>query len=373
MPVPVKCLVVDDLEENLLALAALLREDDVEVLTARSGPEALELLLVHDVALAFLDVQMPGMDGFELAELMRGSERTRHVPLIFVTAGSRDQHRMFKGYEAGAVDFLYKPIEPHILRSKADVFFQLHRHKQQLAQELSERTEALRLSEMFTAVLGHDLRNPLNAIVTSAYLLQRQSSEGPVKQSAERILSSGRRMGRMIQDMLDLARARLAGGIPLKREPLDLGTLIERVVREHQTTFPARRIEWRPEGTLWGDWDADRLAQVASNLLGNALQYGSAEVPVEVRADGKPESQVTLSVANGGSIPADVLPHLFDPFRGGQRGEGRNEGLGLGLYIVQQLVHAHGGTIDVDSGNGSRTVFRVTLPRHACQGEGQRG
>src|SRR5258706_4658186 len=113
----IKCLLVDDLEENLLALAALLQRDDIELLTARSGEEALELLLRHDVALAFLDVQMPDMDGFELAELMRGSERTRHVPIIFVTAGARDQHRLFKGYETGAVDFLYKPIERHVLQS----------------------------------------------------------------------------------------------------------------------------------------------------------------------------------------------------------------------------------------------------------------
>src|SRR5882672_5212319 len=108
----IKCLLVDDLPENLLALSTLLRSDDVELLEARSGVEALELLLVHDVALAVLDVQMPGMDGFELAELMRGSERTRDVPLIFVTAGARERQRLFKGYESGAVDFIYKPIEP---------------------------------------------------------------------------------------------------------------------------------------------------------------------------------------------------------------------------------------------------------------------
>src|SRR5882757_8493964 len=127
MPPRIKCLLVDDLEENLLALCALLQRDDVELLTARSGPDALELLLLHDVALAFLDVQMPDMDGFELAELMRGSERTRHVPIIFVTAGGHDQHRLFQGYDTGAVDFLHKPIEPHMLKSKADVFFQLYR------------------------------------------------------------------------------------------------------------------------------------------------------------------------------------------------------------------------------------------------------
>ena len=148
-PTQVKCLLVDDLDENLLALSALLRRDDVQVLQARSGIEALELLLVHDVALAIIDVQMPGMDGFELAELMRGSERTRHVPIILVTAGVRDQHRLFQGYDTGAVDFLYKPIEPRILANKAEVFFQLYRQKQQLMQELAERTETLRLNEMF--------------------------------------------------------------------------------------------------------------------------------------------------------------------------------------------------------------------------------
>src|SRR5579864_1550009 len=137
----VKCLLVDDLEENLLALSALLRRQDVEILTARSGSEALELLLVHPVALALLDVQMPEMDGFELAELMRGSERTRHIPIIFVTAGAGDQRRIFKGYESGAVDFLLKPIEPHVLKNKARVFFQLYRQQLQLADELRERTE----------------------------------------------------------------------------------------------------------------------------------------------------------------------------------------------------------------------------------------
>src|SRR6185369_6203936 len=113
MQLTVKCLLVDDRAENLLALSTLLRRDDVELLTARSGAHALDLLLSHDVALALLDVQMPEMDGFELAELMRGSERTRHVPIIFVTAASHDQHRVFKGYETGAVDFLYKPLDPY--------------------------------------------------------------------------------------------------------------------------------------------------------------------------------------------------------------------------------------------------------------------
>ena len=359
----VKCLLVDDLEENLLALAALLQRPDVEILTARSGTEALELLLVHDVALAFLDVQMPEMDGFELAELMRGSERTRQVPIIFVTAGARDQHRLFQGYESGAVDFLFKPIEPHILQNKADVFFQLHRHKQQLARELREKTETLRLTEMLTAVLSHDLRSPLNAVLTSAVLIQRRSTEQPVRDTADRILSSGKRMSRMIEDMLDMARARLAGGIPLKREPADLGALLDRVVSEIQAAYPERRIEVQRSGDLNGNWDGERLAQVASNLLGNALQHGDASAAVEVNVDGTRSRVVEITVRNSGTIPPDLLPELFDPFRGAQRQTGRTDGLGLGLYIVQQIVLAHGGSVEVKSGDDNRTTFAVRIPR----------
>lgn len=358
-----KCLLVDDLEENLLALTALLQRQDVEILTARSGSEALELLLVHDVALALLDVQMPEMDGFELAELMRGSERTRQIPIIFVTAGARDQHRLFKGYESGAVDFLFKPIEPHILQNKADVFFQLHRQRQQLARELHEKTETLRLNEMLTAVLSHDLRSPLNAVLTSAVLIQRRSTEQPVKDTAGRILSSGKRMSRMIEDMLDMARARLAGGIPLKREPADLGALVERVVGEIQAAYPERRIEVRQTGDLSGNWDGERLAQVVSNLLGNALQHGDESGVVEVKVDGTRYDAVVIKVENSGTIPPDLLPQLFDPFRGAQRQTGRTEGLGLGLYIVQQIVVAHGGSVDVQSGDENRTVFAVSIPR----------
>jgi two-component system, sensor histidine kinase and response regulator len=367
----VKCLLVDDLEENLLALSALLRRDDVEILEARSGAAALELLLVHDVALALLDVQMPEMDGFELAELMRGSERTRHVPIIFVTAGARDQHRVFKGYETGAVDFLYKPIEPHVIRNKADVFFQLYRQKQLLAEQLRERTETLRLNEMFTAVLGHDLRNPLSAILTSADLLNRRSDDEAVRRTAARMLSSAKRMSRLIEDVLDLARARLAGGIPLKRGPTDLEGLVHRVVQEHQAAYPGRRIDVFRDGDLTGDWDADRLAQAASNLIGNALQHGDADAAIQVRLDGAAEDFVSLSVSNAGGISRDLLPHLFDPFRGAARqtgrGEGRAEGLGLGLFIVQQIVSAHQGRVDVDAARDTHTVFHVRVPRRLLE------
>ncbi len=359
----VACLIVDDRDENLLAMSALLRGDGVEVLTARSGVEALELLLVHDVALAFLDVQMPLMDGFELAELIRGSERTRHIPLIFVTAGARDQHRVFRGYESGAVDFLYKPIDPQILRNKADVFFQLHRQKRQLAEELQARTDTLRLNELFVGMLGHDLRNPLTAILAGASLLQRRLDDPPLREHARKIEEGGRRMARMIAHLLDLTRARLAGGIPLQPAPCDLGTIVERVVDECRAASPGRIVTVLVEGDLRGAWDADRLAQVGSNLVGNAMHHGDVAVPVAVELDGHDADAVVLRVVNGGRISVEQRMSLFDPFRRGRPERSNGEGLGLGLYIVQQIVHAHRGRIEVGDVDPAATAFTVVLPR----------
>ncbi len=140
---PVKVLAVDDVPENLIALEALLAQEGLELLTAASGMEALELLLVHDVALALLDVQMPGMDGFELAELMRGTERTRRVPIIFLTAVATDERRRFRGYETGAVDYLLKPVDPQIVRNKVEIFVELARQRQEVAHQRDRHASAL--------------------------------------------------------------------------------------------------------------------------------------------------------------------------------------------------------------------------------------
>ncbi|HYS10210.1 MAG TPA: hybrid sensor histidine kinase/response regulator [Myxococcales bacterium] len=359
----VKCLLVDDVEENLLALAALLRREDVELLQARSGAEALELLLVHDVALALIDVQMPVMDGFELAELMRGAGRTRHVPIVFITAGVRDRHRQFKGYELGAIDFLYKPVEPHVLKNKAEVFFQLQRQKQQLAHELQRRTEMLRINETFSAVLGHDLRNPLSAILTFAATL-RTAQDDHTRSTIRGIEEAGWRMKRMIDELLDLSRARLAGGIAVRPQRTELGRIVSGVVDECRAAFPERSVDVTAEGDLHGVWDPDRLSQLVSNLIGNALEHGAGGKPVRVSLDGTRGEMVSLVVTNQGSIPPGMADCLFDPFRTSQQRKGRKGGLGLGLYIVQQIVVAHRGRVAVESGQDS-TSFRAELPRDA--------
>ncbi len=364
VPPVVKLLLVDDLDNNLLALAALLRRDGVELLMARSGAEALEVLLAHRVALALIDVQMPEMDGFELAELMRGSERTRDVPIIFVTAGASDQRRVFEGYDSGAVDFLYKPIDPHILKSKVEVFIQLEQRKAELARELAEKTETLRLNEMFTAMLGHDLRGPLAAIMMDAVLLEKRATDDKARRSAARTLEASKRMSRMIVEMLDLARARLAGGIPVRREPGDLAALIGQVVEEQRAAAPGRVIEFECSGSLHGAWDADRIAQLASNLIANGIQHGDPATPVTCRLDGSDPDVVRFTVVNGGLVPESLLPHIFDPFRSRETYRARSDGLGLGLYIADQIARAHGGQVDVRSpSDEGSTAFCVRLSR----------
>ena len=365
MPHPdrIKCLLVDDVQENLVALEALLQRDGIEILKAQSGPEALELLLTHtDVALALLDVQMPEMNGFELAELIRGSERTRHIPLIFITAGSREQNWQFRGYESGAVDFLYKPIDPHMLTNKANVFFELQRRKQALAHELQERTAALRVNEMFMAVLSHDLRTPLMSITAAATVLKRQPDADKVGAMAERMLSSSQRMGRMIEDLLDVTRIRHAGGLALQLGPTDMQALVQRTLDEVQTSFPDRAIESSLQGNLSGVWDGERLCQVVTNLVGNAVHHGSPDQPVRIRVDGTQPDTVTVAVSNGGTIAPELIPHLFNPFHGREREPGRHQGLGLGLFIAHQIVRAHRGRIEVQSQDGT-TQFSVALPR----------
>ena len=354
---PIKFLLVDDTPENLVALEALLRRDGLELLVARTGSEALELLLVHNVSLALLDVQMPLMDGFELAELMRGPERTKHVPIIFVTAGTPGQQRLFKGYECGAVDFLFKPIDPHILKSKADVFFEL-------ACQRRESSQALRLNEMFVGILGHDLRNPLAALLAGAQLLQRQIADDDQLGTLRRMTAAGLRMTEMIEQLLDLTRVRLAGGLDFSgaQTQVDVAQLAKRAVDELRATNPNSQITIESSADCTTSGDPGRLLQLFSNLIGNALRHGTRGAPIALDIAGV-EREIVIRICNEGVIPPELLSSIFEPFRGRTNTASPSSGLGLGLFIAQHIATAHNGSIGVDSSATNGTVFTVHLWR----------
>jgi signal transduction histidine kinase len=239
----------------------------------------------------------------------------------------------------------------------------------QLVAEERRRVEAeeqARFAETFVGMLGHDLRNPLNAIVMTARLLRRIASAPNEAKAVERISSSAMRMSNMVGQLLDLTRSRIAGGIPLERQPVDLCNVISEVVDELRRGYPDRAIAWSGVAEVHASVDRDRMAQVFSNLIGNALEHGDPARPVTVRMVTTGEV-VRMSVHNEGTpVPAQVLPSLFEPFRRTVVRSERSKGLGLGLYITEQIVRAHSGRVEVSSTAAAGTTFTVVLPREAA-------
>ena len=225
-----------------------------------------------------------------------------------------------------------------------------------------DRDAGERFRELFIGILGHDLRNPLNAVLMGTYLLLQSATEAE-KAVLNRLGNSAKRMERMIAQLLDFTRARSGGGIALLREPADLSTICRETVDELITAHPDRAIELVMHGDSHGLWDTDRMAQVFSNLVANAITYGSRNTPVQVRLVAT-DTGVECAVSNSGApIPSNLLPHLFDPFRRARNAKvSATQGLGLGLFICQQIVAAHGGTTRVQSTEADGTTFTVTLP-----------
>jgi len=230
------------------------------------------------------------------------------------------------------------------------------------ARLMAELQRTVHLNALFTAILGHDLRNPLNAVMTSVELLLRRTGDESLRKPLQRALGSGKRMAAMIGQLLDLTRTR-EGGLPLERQPLELRAVADEVRAEIEVARPGRAVEVRTEGDLRGCWDRARLGQALSNLVGNAVQHGQEGAPVTVVLDGTNELAVRVEIHNRGAIPPDLLPHLFEPFRGLELKRERGGGLGLGLYITDQVVRAHRGEISVTSSEVAGTRFTLSLPR----------
>lgn len=377
MNTDVKFLLVDDLPENLLSLEALLQRDELMVLKARSGDEALELLLQHDVALALIDVQMPGLNGFELAELMRGNERTRRVPIIFVTAGTHTAERRFQGYEAGAVDFIQKPIEPDILRSKAEIFAELYRQRKMISEQrdlLEAQTRALKLADKrkneFIGVLVHELRNPLAALNGGLKILSRKPDAGKVEQIHGLMHQQMDHIIRLVDDLLDVSRI-TQGKINLVKADFDLRDAIHSALdmtgqaieeRNHAVTI---RV---PDQSCMISADKVRLTQCISNLVNNAAKYTPMGGQIEVALELHPRTYRISVTDNGLGLTTEAAGAIFRMFE--QVEEHRKHahgGLGIGLALVKQLMELHGGDVSVWSdGPGLGSVFTLELPIQAA-------
>ena len=290
-PTMCEILIVDDLKENLFALNALLERDDVTVRQAQSGQLALEMMMKHDFSLAIIDVKMPGMSGFELAEFMRGTKKTRTIPIIFVTATAKEQNFSFKGYESGAVDFLLKPLDNHAVKSKVSIFIELDRQKKELGQQLETisglledlhlaKTEAERANASkteFLAHMSHEIRTPIGAILGFSELLK--SPENTVEESRRymRVIErNSHLLLRLIDDILDVSKVE-AGKTNIETIEFALNELLGDLISIMTLKASEKRIEFRvstkTEIPSLIKTDPYRLRQILNNVIGNAIKF----------------------------------------------------------------------------------------------------
>jgi signal transduction histidine kinase len=396
---PIQILIVDDEPKNLVVLETVLDDPDYRLVRAESADEALLALVAEQFALLILDIRMPGMTGFELAEVIKKRKKTAEIPIIFLTAYySEDQH-VLEGYGSGAVDYLHKPVNPQILRSKVAVFAELHRKNRDVAtantallaevkerrsaeeqlrqlnetleQRVTDRTEELRqanrLKDEFLAMLGHELRNPLAAIMNAVQVMHSSAATPSlITKSVALVDRQTRNLRRIVDDLLDVARV-TRGKIELRREPADIGQIAAQavdVVRPLLGDPEEIEIGVLSDSPLRVDADRTRLEQSIVNLLLNAIKFSSGSRKIKITVEAQDHEAVVSISDNGIGIAPDMLSRIFDLFTQADRSLDRTQGgLGIGLFICKRLVELHGGSISAFSdGTGRGAVFKIRLP-----------
>ena len=393
-----KILIVDDQARNLDALESMLAPLECETVRALSADEALLCLLRNEFAAIVLDIQMPGMDGIELAKLIKRRKRSQDVPILFLTAHLVDEAAALQGYGVGAVDYLSKPLNPEILRSKVGVFIELFRKTRALAllneeleQRVEERTAALtraaderealltsareardhaerqsRLKDEFLATLSHELRTPMNAILGWLAILDSGKPIRDVYAALDVIRRNAEVQARLIDDLLDMNRL-LSGNFQLEIAQVDIGGLLQTTIQGLQPAADGKGVQLSASvdsnvAEVLGD--ARRLQQVLWNLVHNAIKFTTkgGRVEIRIRQEGG-ELQVAVQDSGRGIAP-DFLPYVFERFRQEDGSTTRGAaGLGLGLSISKHLVELHGGTIQaLSDGVGSGATFVVVIP-----------
>ena len=385
MESPIDILLVDDDPRNLDALEAILSDRDYRLLRAGDSDRALRLLLDHDVAAIVLDIQMPGVNGIELAQIIKGTKRFRRIPILFLTAHMIDDQDALTGYGIGAVDYLTKPFNPQILRQKISVFAELYRKTRALAElnevleaRVKERTSELERSERalqaaarekdeFLAVLAHELRNPLAPLRTGVDLLMQLQAPGtPV---VGRTLAAMNRqldhLVRLIDDLLDVSRIS-RGVLELKKARVDLAATIHAAIEIFRSVFEQRKVTLvvsTPHQTS-ATVDATRISQIIGNLLHNASKFTPQGGTVRVELDHNANTAIIRVSDDGMGIPSNQLERVFEMFaRIESSSSPSDRGSGIGLALAKRLAQMHGGDLRAwSAGEGRGTTFTLTLP-----------
>lgn len=349
-----KILVIDDSRASLLGIKLVLEPLGHEVLLADYTEDALMRALTQEIAVVIADVRKPRLDGVRTLARLCNRAGASGTPILCVGGFRHEAAEVYRASELNATDYILRPIEPGILQAKVRLCVAFVAQNR----ELARANELAGARDRCIATIGHDLRNPLAAAELGLELLvQLGTLTETDRRSASRILESVGRARTLLGSLVDYARESLEH-LPLRPASVDIRHISELVVDEIRSIYPDRTIVAEFQGDLVGKWDVDRLGQVLSNLVGNAVEHGAGEVTVHVEGS---EDHVTLTVHNWGSpISSEVLPDLYKPFH---RGERSARGLGLGLYIVHESLRAHGGTIAARSSATEGTTFIARWPR----------
>ncbi len=405
----VNLLMVDDRPENLLALEAILEPLGQTLICAHSGEEALKCVLQHDFAAILLDVQMPEMNGFDVAQIIKSREKSRFIPIIFLSAINKEDVYVFKGYSMGAVDYVFKPFNPDVLRSKVAVFVDLYLKQEQIKEqagllaeselrelELQHRAELLeaeaksaaQLAELnnqlhnrqleleqamgvrnrFYASMSHELRTPINAVIGYSTLMI-DNIYGPLnekqREGLQRTLKAARHLLELVNDVLDLSKIE-AGKIELAVQPVNVATLIEDLfvtVRPLADEYGSELTFEHPSEPLTIATDPRRVRQILLNLLSNAIKFGKKQ-PIDVRCAQIDSGGVSISVIDHGEgISDDDKTRVFEEFV--QVSTTQQPGTGLGLPISRRLAELLDGSLEMESQLGKGSRFTLILPPEA--------
>jgi two-component system, sensor histidine kinase and response regulator len=357
-----KVLLVDDVEANLVALEGILGRLPCQLVRASSGNEALRLLLKQEFAVMLLDVQMPEMDGYEVARHARDNPDTRQVPVIFVTATHETKESVLRGYDAGAFDLLFKPIDPYVLRSKVQVFLDLYLGRQLLQAAITAHQRTLAEVEAFNYSVSHDLRAPLRPLDGFSKVLLEDYADKLDARGRDyltRIRGAAGRMGQLIDDLLELSRV---SRTVVRRRPLDMSDLVDTIAKEIRADEANgdREVVCTPGLTASGDPGLVRI--VLENLLRNAWKFTQKQPQPRIEF-GRTTSTSEMAYFvrdNGVGFDSSYASKLFQPF---QRLHGAEfAGTGIGLAIVDRIIHRHGGRIWGESAAGEGATFFFTLP-----------
>ena len=385
----INLLMVDDRPENLLSMESILDIPDLHVIKASSGEQALKLLLSHEVALVVMDVQMPGMDGFETAELMRGMEKTRYIPIIFVTAINKEDKYIFKGYESGGVDYMFKPIEPNIFKAKVNIFVELYKQRKKIAiqnDELSEHQDQLesanrlllqakKEAEManfaksdFLARMSHDIRTPMNGIIGFTDMLLETKLDSEQLDYVKTIQRAGDSLLELLNDILDLSKIE-AGKLSLDPIDFDPELTIFNICELIQPRINGKSVDLicRIGNKIppFVKGDPGRIRQVIVNLLGNAAKFtehGEIELLFDIEEERQDKLKMHVKVRDTGiGISQEKLETIFDPFSQAENSTASQYGgTGLGLTICKQIANLMDGEIRVESQLGKGSTFHFT-------------